>query len=96
MINNRLDGVLARNRKRLVLDIALAAFFFCALLFSGFAFGAELPKLDVQARVPVTSEAQTAAQASQTVSTDAYADPYADPYARPAVLVPVDGELAAR
>ncbi len=89
MMNNRLDAVLVRNRKRLVLDLALAAFFLCALLFSGFAFGAELPKLDVQARVPVTSEAQG-------VAVDAYADPYADPYAQPAVLVPVDGELAAR
>jgi hypothetical protein len=93
MMNNRLDGVLVRNRKRVVLDLALAAFFLCALLFSGFAFGAELPKLDVQARVPA---AQTAAPASQTGSVDAYADPYADPYAQPAALVPVDGELAAR
>ena len=89
MMNNRLDGVLVRNRKRVVLDLALAAFFLCALLFSGFAFGAELPKLDVQARVPV-------APAAQTMAVDAYADPYADPYAQPAVLAPVDGELAAR
>ena len=89
MMNNRLDAVLVRNRKRLVLDLALAAFFLCALLFCGFALGAELPKLDVQARVPVTSEAQS-------VAVDAYADPYADPYAQPTVIVPVDGELAAR
>lgn len=84
MMNNRLDGVLVRNRKRLVLDLALAAFFLTALLFSGLAFGAELPKLDVQGRVPVA--------AAETVEVD----PYADPYAQPADLAPVDGELAAR
>jgi len=42
---NRLDGVLLRNRKNLVLDLALAALFPMAVLLSGLAFGVELPKL---------------------------------------------------
>jgi hypothetical protein len=51
---NRLDGVLIRNRKHLVVDLALAVFFLMALLFSGFAFGTELPKLaPAQAKAPV-------------------------------------------
>ncbi len=47
MKRNRLDAVLTRNRKHMVLDVALAAFFLMALLFSGFAFGAQVPKLNV-------------------------------------------------
>ncbi|HKE15784.1 MAG TPA: hypothetical protein VKB80_13000 [Kofleriaceae bacterium] len=45
MKTNRLDAVLTRNRKHLVLDVALAAFFLMALLFSGLAFGSQVPKL---------------------------------------------------
>ena len=47
MKQNRLDGVLTRNRKHLMLDLALAAFFLMALLFSGLALGSSLPKLSM-------------------------------------------------
>jgi hypothetical protein len=60
---NRLDGVLTRNRKHLVLDLMLAAFFLMALVFSGLAFGTELPKL---AQV-------SPAQSSPAANTDATA-----------------------
>jgi hypothetical protein len=50
MKRNRLENVLTRNRKHLVLDVALAAFFLMTLLFSGLAFGAELPKLSMAAK----------------------------------------------
>jgi hypothetical protein len=45
MMHNRLDGVLNRNRKNILLDLALAALFPMALLLSGMAVGAEIPKL---------------------------------------------------
>ena len=35
--NTRLDGVLSRNRKNLMLDVAIAAFLPMALLLSGLA-----------------------------------------------------------
>lgn len=44
-MTNRLDNVLQRNRKNLLIDLALAALFPMALLLSGMAVGAELPKL---------------------------------------------------
>jgi hypothetical protein len=47
MTRNRLEAVLTRNRKHLVVDVALAAFFLMALLFSGLAFGAQVPKLSM-------------------------------------------------
>lgn len=62
---NRLDAVLTRNRKHAVLDIALAAFFLMALLFSGMAFGTELPKLSMSAPVkssPAVEPAQAGAE----------------------------------
>ena len=61
---NRLDGVLIRNRKHLVVDLALAVFFLMALLFSGFAFGSELPKLaPAQAKASIeTRQADDGAQ----------------------------------
>ena len=64
MKENRLEGVLIRNRKHLVVDLALAVFFLMALLFSGFAFGAELPKLaPVQAKASIdTRQADDGAQ----------------------------------
>lgn len=58
--HDRLDGVLARNRKHLVLDVALAALFPLALLLSGAAFGAELPKLSTTTPAPVVDTAKTA------------------------------------
>jgi hypothetical protein len=59
MKHDRLDGVLARNRKHLVLDIALAALFPLAMLLSGAAFGAELPKLG-SSPAPAVETAKTA------------------------------------
>jgi len=48
MKRNRLEGVLVRNRKHMVVDLSLAAFFLMALLFSGLAFGSQVPKLNAQ------------------------------------------------
>jgi multisubunit Na+/H+ antiporter MnhC subunit len=45
MNNNRLDAVLDRNRKHIVLDLVGAAFLVLVMLFSSLAFGAELPVL---------------------------------------------------
>ena len=58
MNQSRLEGVLTRNRRQLVLDVALAAVFLMALLLSGLAFGAELPKLSLQPRVRVSPAAE--------------------------------------
>lgn len=54
---SRLDGVLTRNRKHLLLDLALAALFPMALLLSGLAVGAELPSLSSAATKPVPTVA---------------------------------------
>jgi hypothetical protein len=59
---SRLDGVLVRNRKSLMLDLALAAFLPIGLVFSGMAVGAELPKLspvEKAAPAPVELTAST-------------------------------------
>ena len=61
----RLDNMLRRNRKHLILDIAAAALLLVALLFSGLAFGAELPKLSA---APV---AGMAADGATDAATDA-------------------------
>jgi hypothetical protein len=63
MTNNRFDRVLARNRKNLVLDLALAAFLPLGLLLSGMAVGAEIPALNAAptAAVPAASMVRTAA-----------------------------------
>ncbi len=60
MNQNRLEGVLARNRKHLVLDLALAAFFLMALLFSGLSFGSSLPKLSMAPQAAERVIARTA------------------------------------
>jgi len=73
MKRNRLDAVLTRNRKHMVLDVALAAFFLMALLFSGFAFGAQVPKLSVavqDAPAKVTPTAQGAERADTSPEAD--------------------------
>jgi hypothetical protein len=51
MKNERLDGVLLRNRKNLVVDVVAAAIFPIALLLSGLAVGHALPKLGAPAPV---------------------------------------------
>lgn len=60
MKENRLDAVLTRNRKHVVLDVALAAFFLMALIFSGLAFGSELPKLSMAPSAAPTDATRTA------------------------------------
>jgi hypothetical protein len=49
-MTNRLDSILVRTRKNIVRDLALAAFLPMAVLFSGAAVGAELPKLNAAPR----------------------------------------------
>jgi hypothetical protein len=63
MKRNRLEAVLTRNRKHLVLDVALAAFFLMVLLFSGLAFGAQVPKLNVAAEAVPAQVTPVAASA---------------------------------
>lgn len=57
MTTSRLDNVLHRNRKNAILDILLVAFILVAVLFTGIAFGEELPKLGSE---PVTAATDTA------------------------------------
>lgn len=66
MKENRLEGVLHRNRRHLVIDVALAAFFVAALLVSGMAFGAELPKLSMAARPAAAQQASEIAAGADT------------------------------
>jgi hypothetical protein len=63
MKRNRLEAVLTRNRKHLVLDVALAAFFLMTLLFSGLAFGAQVPKLSIAAEAVPAQVTPVAASA---------------------------------
>ena len=44
-MTTRLDNVLQRNRRSLILDLVLVAFVLVGVLFTGIAFGEELPKL---------------------------------------------------
>jgi hypothetical protein len=78
MKTNRLDAVLTRNRKHLVLDVALAAFFLMALLFSGLAFGSQVPKLrpSPESRSSVTVVADSAG--AWAAALDANADTPSD------------------
>lgn len=52
MMTSRLDNVLRRNRKNAILDLVLVAFLLLAVLFTGIAFGEELPNLT---SAPVTA-----------------------------------------
>jgi hypothetical protein len=45
MQTSRLDNVLRRNRRSTILDVVLVAFIVVGVLFTGLAFGQELPKL---------------------------------------------------
>jgi hypothetical protein len=60
---SRLDNVLYRNRKNAILDLVLVAFILVAVLFTGIAFGEELPKLTAPVAttdVATTSDASVA------------------------------------
>lgn len=58
---SRLDNVLNRNRKSAILDLVLVAFVVLGVLFTGLAFGEELPNLS---STPVTAETAPASQAA--------------------------------
>jgi hypothetical protein len=51
--NTRLDGVLDRNRRSRLMDLAVAAIFPVAMLISGMTLASELPKLGVAERTPI-------------------------------------------
>ena len=55
--SNRLDGVLDRNRKNRVVDLAVAVLFPVAMFLGGMTLASELPKLGN----PVAPAATTAA-----------------------------------
>ncbi len=59
MMNSRLDNVLQRNRRNAILDLVLVAFILVAVLFTGMAFGEELPNLS---SAPVAAEKAPAAR----------------------------------
>lgn len=44
-MTTRLDNVLIRNRRNAILDLVLVVFILVGVLFTGIAFGEELPKL---------------------------------------------------
>lgn len=58
---SRLDNVLYRNRRNAILDLVLVAFILVAVLFTGMAFGEELPNLS---SAPVATEQAPATQAT--------------------------------
>ena len=68
MMTSRLDNVLRRNRKNAILDLVLVAFLLVAVLFTGMAFGEELPNLS---SAPVASD--TAAGHASTAVAAAHA-----------------------
>lgn len=59
MTTSRLDNVLQRNRRNAILDLVLVAFILVAVLFTGMAFGEELPNLS---SAPVAAEQAPAGQ----------------------------------
>ena len=64
MMTSRLDNVLHRNRKNAILDLVLVAFIVLGVLFTGIAFGEELPKLTA----PVAASSDAAVQADASVA----------------------------
>ena len=64
MMTSRLDNVLHRNRRNAILDLVLVAFILIGVLFTGIAFGEELPKLTS----PVTAAADGGALANGAVA----------------------------
>lgn len=69
MKHNRLEGVLDRNRKHIVLDLCGAAFLVVVLLFSGLTIGAELSVLSSTGSIPVASAATQAEPAGASAVT---------------------------
>ena len=57
-MTTRLDNLLQRNRRSRIADLVLPVFFVIGALFTGMAFGEELPKLT--APVAVQSDAGAA------------------------------------
>jgi len=70
MMTSRLDNVLRRNRKNAILDLVLVAFLLVAVLFTGMAFGEELPNLSSApvATDTVGGQASTAVAAADAVA----------------------------
>jgi len=54
MTNTRFDRVLARNRKNLILDLALAALLPLGLVLSSMAVGQQLPALSAAPAAPAS------------------------------------------
>jgi len=63
MTTSRLDNVLQRNRRSAILDLVLVAFILVAVLFTGMAFGEELPNLS---SAPVAAEKAPASHVAQS------------------------------
>ncbi len=66
MMTSRLDNVLQRNRRNAILDLVLVAFVLVAVLFTGMAFGEELPKLSAPVAAEQAPAGQTAVALSDT------------------------------
>lgn len=68
MMTSRLDNVLRRNRKNAILDLVLVAFLLVAVLFTGIAFGEELPNLSTApvASAPAGTQSNTTVAAADT------------------------------
>lgn len=64
MMTSRLDNVLHRNRRNAILDLVLVAFIVLGVLFTGIAFGEELPNLTA----PVTAASDAGALANGAVA----------------------------
>ncbi|HTE52835.1 MAG TPA: hypothetical protein VK698_18405 [Kofleriaceae bacterium] len=66
--NSRLDGLLDRNRKSRVVDLALAAIFPIALFLSGMTLANELPKLGSAPKAAVPAATATASAAAHDLA----------------------------
>ncbi|HKE14334.1 MAG TPA: hypothetical protein VKB80_05705 [Kofleriaceae bacterium] len=71
MTHNRLDAVLTRNRSNRVRDLVIAAFLPLVVLFSGVAFGAQLPALSSAPDRAARQNAAIAARAAAELETRA-------------------------
>lgn len=68
MMTSRLDNVLHRNRKNAILDLVLVAFILIGVLFTGIAFGEELPNLSSQ---PVTAASDSGTEGNGALAAGA-------------------------
>jgi hypothetical protein len=71
MTNNRFDDVLSRNRSNRVRDLLIAAFIPLVVLFSGMAFGAQLPALTSAPQRASIESAAIASRAAAELKTNA-------------------------